>query len=131
LQFNLTMQSTLVRLLYPDGLRTVLDGNLLLSGTRDAATLNGRVLIDSLSFTPDFDLAKFAGQFGGATVPSQPGLTDNIKLAVSVQSKGSLNANSSQLTIAGQVILQLIGTAANPVIIGRTNLTSGELFYRN
>jgi translocation and assembly module TamB len=27
--------------------------------------------------------------------------------------------------------LQVIGTAANPVIIGRTDLTSGELFYRN
>jgi translocation and assembly module TamB len=131
LKFNVTMQSTSVRLLYPDGLRTVLDGNLMLTGTKDASTLNGRVLIDGLSFTPDFDLAKFSSQFGNSIAPAEPGLTDNIKLAVGVQSKGDLSANSSQLTLEGQVNLQVIGTVANPVIIGRTNLTSGELFYRN
>ena len=31
----------------------------------------------------------------------------------------------------GRVNVRLIGTAANPVITGRTDLTSGELFYRN
>jgi translocation and assembly module TamB len=131
LQFNITMQSQSVRLLYPDGLRTILDGNLVLSGSKAASTLNGRVLIDSLSFTPDFDLVKFSNQFGGAIIPPEPGLADTIKLAVGVQSKGNLNANSSQVTLAGQVNLQVTGTAANPVIIGRTDLTSGELFYRN
>jgi translocation and assembly module TamB len=131
LRFNLTMQSQSVRLLYPDGLRTVLDGNLVFSGTKDASTLNGRVLIDSLSFTPDFDLSKFSDQFGGSTVPAEPGLADNIKLSVALQSKGDLSANSSQVSLEGQVNLQLTGTAANPVVIGRTNLTSGELFYRN
>src|ERR1017187_1713451 len=131
LQFNLTMQSKSVRLLYPDGLRTVLDGNLVLSGTKDASTLNGRVLIQSLSFTPDFDLVKFSNQFSGTTVPAEPGLADNIKPAAVVQSKGNLNANSSKVSLEGQMNLQVIGTAANPVIIGRTDLTSGELFYRN
>ena len=131
LLFNLTMQSKSVRLLYPDGLRTVLDGNLVLSGTKETSTLNGRVLIDNLSFTPDFDLAKFSNQFSGTTVPAQPGLADNIKLAVVVQSTGNLNANSSKVTLEGQMNLQVTGTAANPVIIGRTDLTSGELFYRN
>lgn len=131
LQFNLTMQSKSVRLLYPNGLRTVLDGNLVLSGTKEASTVNGRVLIDSLSFTPDFDLSKFSNQFGGSTVPAEPGLADNVKLAIAVQSNGDLSANSSQVSLEGQVNLQVTGTAANPVIIGRTNLTSGELFYRN
>ncbi|MGA8538303.1 MAG: translocation/assembly module TamB domain-containing protein, partial [Terriglobales bacterium] len=131
LQFNLTMQGQSIRLLYPDGMRTLLDGNLVLSGTKEASTLNGRILIDSLSFTPDFDLAKFANQFSGSTVPAEPGTADNIRLAVSVQSKGKLNANSSLLSLTGQANLQVIGTAANPVIIGRADLTSGELFYRN
>jgi translocation and assembly module TamB len=130
-QFNLALEAKSVRLRYPDGLRTLLDGNLAFSGTTEASTLNGRVLIDTLSFTPDFDLAKFSDQFGGGTVPAQPGFADNIRLAIGVQSKDNLSATSSQISIEGDVNLQVIGTAANPVIIGRTDLTSGELFYRN
>lgn len=131
LQFALAMQSQSVRLLYPDGLRTLLDANLAFSGTRSASTLNGRVLIDSLSFTPDFDLSHFADQFSTGGTVSQPGFADTVKLAVSVQSQENLNATSSQVSLAGQAALQVGGTAANPVITGRTTLTSGELFYRN
>ncbi|MGA9507281.1 MAG: translocation/assembly module TamB domain-containing protein [Candidatus Sulfotelmatobacter sp.] len=131
LQFNVSLQSKSVRLRYPTGVRTVLDSTLVLSGTKDASTLNGRVLIDALSFTPDFDLSRFSDQFNGSDIPAQPGLADNIKLAVGVQSKSNLSATSSQISVEGQVNLQVVGTAANPVIIGRTDLTSGEFFYRN
>ncbi|MGB0009249.1 MAG: translocation/assembly module TamB domain-containing protein [Candidatus Sulfotelmatobacter sp.] len=131
LQFNVSLQSKSVRLRYPTGVRAVLDSNLVLIGTKDASTLNGRVLIDTLSFTPDFDLSKFSDQFNGSAIPAQPGLADNIKLAVGVQSKSKLSATSSQISVEGQVNLQVVGTAANPVIIGRTDLTSGEFFYRN
>ncbi len=131
LQFSLSLQGQSVRVRYPDGVRALLDGNLALSGTKDASTLNGRVLIDSLSFSPDFDLTKFSDQFSGNVVPSEPGIADSVKLAVSVQSKTDLSATSSQISLEGQVNLQVVGTAANPVVIGRTDLTSGELFYRN
>jgi translocation and assembly module TamB len=132
LQFNIALQAQSVRLRYPDGLRTLLEGNLAFSGTAESSTLNGRVLLDSLTFTPDFDFAKFGDQFStGATAPSQPGFADTVRLAIGVQSKENLNATSSEVSIAGRVALQVIGTVANPVITGRTNLTSGELFYRN
>jgi translocation and assembly module TamB len=132
LQFNLALQGKSVRLRYPEGLRSLLDANLAYSGNKEASTLNGRVLIDSLSFTPDFDLEKFGDQFSTATATlSQPGFADTVKLAIGVQSQESLNATSSQVSIAGGVAVQVGGTAANPVITGRTNLTSGELFYRN
>ncbi len=130
-QFNLALQGKSMRLRYPTGLRSLLDANLAFSGTTQASTLNGRVLIDSLSFTPDFDLNKLGDQFSTGNVPSQPGFADTVKLAVSVQSQADLNATSSQLSIAGQAALQVGGTAADPVITGRTTLTSGELFYRN
>lgn len=132
LQFNLGLQGKSVRLRYPEGLRSMLDANLAYSGSTEASTLNGRVLIDSLSFTPDFDLAKFADQFStGTTTPSQPGFANTVKLAIRAQSQESLSATSSQVSIAGRVAVQVGGTAANPVVTGRTNLTSGELFYRN
>jgi translocation and assembly module TamB len=130
-QFNLALKGQSVRLRYPDGLRSLLDANLAFSGTTQASTLNGRVLINSLSFTPDFDLASFGDQFSTGSAPSQPGFADTIKLAIGVQSQEDLNARSSQISIAGRAALQVGGTAANPVITGRTTLTSGELFYRN
>ncbi len=131
LHFELAIQGKSVRLRYPEGLRSLLDANLAFSGTTQASILNGRVLIDNLSFTPDFDLASFGDQFSTGGAPAQPGFADTIKLAIGVQSQGDLNARSSQISIAGQAALQVSGTAANPVITGRTTLTSGELFYRN
>src|SRR5579872_2052515 len=131
LQFNLALESKSVRLLYPEGLRTLLDTNLAFSGTPASSTLSGRVLINNLSFTPDFDLSSFAYQFSTGGTVSQPGFADSVKLAIAVQSRETLNATSSQVSIAGQAALQVGGTAANPVITGRTTLNSGELFYRN
>ena len=132
LHFNLALQSKSVRLRYPDGLRTLLDGNLAFAGNKESSTLSGRVLIDSLSFTPDFDLANFADQFSGDNaVPAQPGFADTINLAIGVQSKDNLSASSSQISLEGSVNVQVGGTAANPVITGRTDLTAGELFYRS
>ena len=54
-----------------------------------------------------------------------------MQLAIGVQSQESLSATTSQVSIAGRVALQLGGTADNPVITGRTTLSSGELFHRN
>ncbi len=131
LQFNLALQGQSVRLRYPDGLRSLLDANLAFSGTTEASTLSGRVLIDSLSFTPDFDFAKFGDQFSTGSAISQPGFADTVQLTIGVQSQEKLEATSSQISIEGQAALRVGGTVANPVITGRTTLTSGELFYRN
>jgi translocation and assembly module TamB len=131
-QFNVALDAQSVRLRYPNGLRTVLDGNLALTGTRDSSVLSGRVLIDSLSFTPDFDLATFADQFSGSSAtPVQPGFAESINLAIAVQSKENLSATSSQVSLEGNANLRVSGTAAVPIITGRSDLTSGELFYRN
>jgi len=132
LRFDVALQGKSIRLRYPDGTRTSLDGSLAFTGNRESSTLSGRVLIGSLSFTPDFDLATFADQFSANTAtPTQPGFADTINLAIGVQSKDNLSAYSSQVSLEGSVNLHVGGTAADPVITGRTDLTSGELFYRN
>jgi translocation and assembly module TamB len=131
-QFDLALNANSVRLRYPQGLRSVLEGNLNWAGTANASTLQGRVLVDSLSFTPDFDLAAFGDQFSSnAVAPAIPGFADSINLQIGLQSKENLSAMSSQISLEGSAALNVTGTAANPVITGRTDLTSGELFYRN
>jgi translocation and assembly module TamB len=131
-QFNVALQGKSIRLLYPDGVRTVLESKLTFNGNMQSANLNGRVLIDSLNVTPDFDLASFAGQFNGTSVPpSGQSFADNIKLGISVQSSQNLVARSSALSLEGAANLQVIGTASYPVIVGRVDLASGELFFMN
>ena len=131
-QFDIAVKADSVRLRYPDGLRSVLEGNLAWVGSANASTLQGRVLVDALSFTPDFDLATFGDQFSSnAAAPAVPGFADTISLQVGLQSKENLSATSSQISLEGSAALNVSGTAANPVITGRTDLTAGELFYRN
>ncbi len=129
LRFNLALNSNGVRLRYPEGLRAVLESNLTLSGTADDSTVNGRVLIDGVSFTQEFDLGEFMGQFTGtSTPPSGEGIAQNMKLNIALQTTSNLNLVSSALSLEGQVNLRVIGTAADPVIVGRTDLTGGEIF---
>jgi translocation and assembly module TamB len=130
LTFNMALNAKGVRVLYPDGVRTVLDSELTLAGAPQASDLTGRVLIDSLSFTPDFDLASFMNQTSTPSLPpTNPGFQDRLKLNIAVQSTSDLSAVSSEVSIEGNANLQIIGTAANPVITGRADLNSGEVFF--
>jgi translocation and assembly module TamB len=130
LQMNVAVSAKSVRVRYPEGVRTVFDSDLTLSGNRQASLLQGRVLIDSVSFTSDFDLSSFASQFTGVSAPpTGQSMADNLKLKIAVQSTNQLNAGTAQLGIEGSANLQVIGTAANPVVIGRTDLTSGDIFF--
>jgi translocation and assembly module TamB len=129
-RFDLALAGQGVRLLYPEGVREGLDANLTLTGTTDAATLGGRVKIDQLSFTPDFDLTTFMGQFGGSTTPPPtPGFSQNLQLNLSVQSTSGINLVSRELSLQGNANLNVRGTADQPVILGRVNLSGGDLIF--
>ncbi|HEX7962553.1 MAG TPA: translocation/assembly module TamB domain-containing protein, partial [Terriglobales bacterium] len=131
MQFDLALAGNGIRMLYPEGVRTGLSSNLALTGTPQAALLRGQVMIDQLSFTPDFDFMEFVGQFSGnSTPPPAEGFTQNLQLDVGVQSSNGINLVSRQLSLQGAANLNVRGTAAQPVILGRVNLSSGDLIFR-
>ncbi len=132
LQMNLALRAKNVRVRYQDAIRTLLDSELNLVGTSEAANLTGRVLINSLSFTQNFDLASLAGQVqsGPESAPSE-GMAQNLKLNITVQTSRDLNLASSEVSLQGQANLRVIGTAADPVIVGRTEFTGGDIFLMN
>jgi len=132
LQANVALNAKNVRVRYQDTIRVVFDSDLNLVGTSESGNLNGRVLIGSLGFTQDFDLAQLASQFqsGSETAPPE-GLANNLKLNVAVQSSRNLDVASSAVSLQGQADLRVIGTAAEPVIVGRTQLNGGDIFLMN
>jgi translocation and assembly module TamB len=130
LRFDLALEGRGMRFLYPQGVRETLDTNLTLTGTTDSAMLRGQVRVDQLSFTPDFDLAKFIGQFtGGITPAPAQGFAQNVQLNVGVQSTTGLNLVSRMLSFQGVANLRVQGTLADPVIIGRVNVNGGDAIF--
>ncbi|HWF05380.1 MAG TPA: translocation/assembly module TamB domain-containing protein, partial [Candidatus Angelobacter sp.] len=128
MQFHLGLAANNVRLRYPDGVRAILASNLALTGSTDASQLSGQVKIERVSFTPDFDMSSFIAQFSGDTSDDgTPGsFTQAMKLNIAVQSTSQMNLSSSQVSVRGDANLRVAGTAATPVILGRTTLTGGE-----
>jgi translocation and assembly module TamB len=130
LGFDLAVAAKDMRLLYPEGMRESVDAHLNLTGNPQAAHLGGRVNITNLSFTPDFDLSNFMGQFGGETTPAPAqSFAQNLQLDVGLQSTSNVNLSSRTLSLGGTANLRIAGTAAQPVILGRVNLTGGDLIF--
>jgi translocation and assembly module TamB len=130
LQFAIGLKGNDLRLLYPTSVRTDLGLNLAMTGNLDAAMLSGQVNINQIYLTPDFDLTSFMNQFGGvATPPPTQSFADNVKLNVAVRSSSELDAVSPTVSIQGAANLRVIGTASDPVIVGRANLTGGDVIF--
>lgn len=128
--FSLSFQGNRIRIRYPQGIRSVLTTNLQFSGTTNASQLTGRVFLDELSFTQQFDMATVMSGFSGSSGVANPSpFMQHMKLNVSLQSTRELQLASQQLSMAGSANLNIVGTAADPVILGRLALTGGTIFF--
>jgi translocation and assembly module TamB len=127
---NLQVRGNSVRIRYPQGTRALLNADISVSGQPDGSVMNGQMTIERLSFTKDFDLANFLGQFSGPESATTPAAWEQkMKLNVGVQSTDELALSSSKLSAQGSVNLRVVGTLADPVVLGRTNVTGGEVFF--
>ncbi len=116
------------KILYPQGVRETIDANLRLTGSQSHSALGGSVKIADMSFTPAFDLNSVVSQVsGGVQTPTGPGFMQNLRLNIALNSAGNANLVSRTLSVDGSANLQIRGTAAQPVILGRVNLTSGDV----
>ncbi len=129
LSFDLGMSARGIRMLYPQGLRETIGANIHLGGTTTSSLVAGTVNLTDLSFTPGFDLTSFAGGLSGgvAAPPSQGGMEQNMRLNLNVRSTNNIDLVSRQLSVNGAANLQVVGTAAQPVILGRVMLTGGDV----
>ena len=130
LLFDLGMAAKGIRMLYPQGMRENIDAELRLNGSTTSALLGGAVNLTNLSFTPAFDLSSVAGQLsGGVAAPPSQGFSQNLRLNLAIHSTNNMNLVSRQLSVDGSANLQIRGTAAQPVVLGRVSLTGGDILF--
>ena len=128
IQFDFGVAAHDVRMLYPQGMRESIDANLRMTGSTASALLGGNVNLTDVSFTNAFDLDSFIDQFsGGVESPPSQGFSNNIALNLAVRSSNNVSLVSRTLSVNGSANLQVRGTASQPIILGRADLSGGDI----
>ncbi len=130
--FRLHAQAREVRVRYPEGVSTLANASLILTGTETASTLSGTITIlrTGINLQSDFSslLAKSAEP---VRTPSAPqGLLGGMSFDVQVQTAPETQFESSLTEgIQAEANLRLRGTVTNPAVIGRVTITQGKLTF--
>jgi translocation and assembly module TamB len=130
--FQVQAIATQVRVRYPEGVSTVANADLSWAGAVDRSTVSGRITILRTGFNPQSDFSSIiaASAEPVQTPPARTGLLGGMNFDVQIESAPDIQFQSS-LTQDLQVEanLRLRGNTSNPALIGRVNITQGQVFF--
>jgi translocation and assembly module TamB len=130
LQFDITAKGKDIRLRYPPGISAGANADLRYSGTPQNALLSGDITITRFGVNPRFDFASYlARSKQSATATQVNPMLDNLRLDVHIVSTPELRVETSLAKITGDVDLRVRGTAALPSVLGKVNITEGDIFF--
>jgi translocation and assembly module TamB len=130
--FRVHLRGESVRLRYPEGVSTVADSNLNFTGTTARSMLSGTVTVLRISFNPESDFSSIIASSAQPvrTPAARTGLLGGLNFDVQINSSPDIEVQSS-LTQDVQLDanLRLRGTATNPALLGRINITQGQVLF--
>jgi hypothetical protein len=132
-RLDVTMTGRSMRLRFPEGMRSVVDADLTLTGTVEAPTLAGGVLVRSALYTRRFDAGGgvFELTAGGAASDTSASLRTTLPLRydVHVTAPASLRVENNTARVVATADLQLRGTYDRPLLFGRAEIERGEVLF--
>jgi translocation and assembly module TamB len=130
-QFNLSGTVTSVRVRYPEGLSTWVDGQVSWSGTVQSSRLEGRLTITRQSTSPSFDLAQaFLGRREERSAATMPAVLQNTRLNLELFSAPEIRLDTlTARNVQTDVEVRIQGTIAQPVWLGRIGILQGEIEF--
>ncbi|MGH9535336.1 MAG: translocation/assembly module TamB domain-containing protein [Terriglobales bacterium] len=104
--------------------------DLRLAGNQRQMLLSGDVELTRVALAPNFDFALFlANQRAAVTPPAANSWLDRVHLQVHVVTGPSVGIAISAARVSFQADLQVRGTLANPVLLGRITASQGEILF--
>jgi len=132
LVFRLHATAHELRVRYPEDFSTVADASLSLTGASDSSTLSGRVTVLRTGFNPRSDFSSILAKSAEPvrTPSAQTGLLANMHFDVEIDSAPDITFQSSLAQgLQAEASLRLRGTGTNPSLLGRINITGGQLVF--
>ncbi len=133
---DLSMTGRNMRLRFPEGMRSVVDATLALTGTPTAALLSGDILVRSALYTSRFDAGTGVLDFGGGaddagTAPGGVAPAPSLPLSydVRISAPSTLRLENNLARLGATADLQLTGTFDRPAVLGRAQIDRGEISF--
>jgi translocation and assembly module TamB len=129
-QLDASMTGHNMRLRFPEGMRSLVDADLTLTGPFDAPTLGGSVLVRSAVYTRRFDTGGGVFDFGGGIAPSAlRQATIPLRYDIRITAPSTLRVENNTARLAATADLQLRGTFEHPLLFGRAEIDRGEVRF--
>jgi translocation and assembly module TamB len=133
--YRLQAEASRVRIRYPAGVSTVADANISLSGTTERSLLAGTVTVLRSGFTPRTDIGSLLAESSrGESTPKEGNMfLANMQIDVKVRTAPETQFTTSLTNdLQAEANLQLRGTGARPVALGRITISQGDInFFGN
>jgi translocation and assembly module TamB len=125
---NVRIDANTVRLRYPQGLRSVVNGGLVLRGSLDSPLLEGSLEIESMSYKDNFD--EFLAMFSNASASETSSMLSNLRLALHVEGGRNITIQNQLADVEARVDLDIKGTVGNPSLTGHVEASGGTLAFQ-
>jgi translocation and assembly module TamB len=126
---NIDVDANNVRLRgYPEGLRTVLDGTLVLRGTLDSPILEGNIQIQSLAYRSSFE--NFLALLTEENLRTTSSPLGKLRLSLHIEGGKNITIQNQLAEVEARVDIDLKGTVDEPSVTGHIEASGGTLSFQ-
>lgn len=119
-----------IALRYPEGLRSVIDGDVRLTGDAKAPWATGQLEVRQALWTRRYDVATELLAARAAWSADAPGLDEGVRLDLKVRAPGTIRVDNNLATLQARADLSVQGTLEAPVILGRAEIERGRVYFQ-
>ncbi len=130
--FRLEAAASQMRVRYPEGVSTVADAKLAWTGTLQRSLASGAITILRTGFNARTDLGSVLAKSAEPvrTPAARTGLLGGLNFDIQIETSPDVLVQSALAQqIQAEASLRLRGSPSNPVLLGRVNITQGELTF--
>jgi translocation and assembly module TamB len=135
LNFRVEAKAQQVRVRYPEGVSSISDAAITAAGSSQRSEIDGVITIHRVSINPRSDAANILASAAQPikTPVVRTGILSNMNLNIRVETAPDVAVQTSVAqSLEANANLTLRGTLTNPALLGRINVTQGELnFFGN
>ncbi|MGD0666085.1 MAG: translocation/assembly module TamB domain-containing protein [Bryobacteraceae bacterium] len=130
--FRLHARALQVRVRYPEGVSTMANADLRFTGTTASSILSGTITVLRTGFSAQSDFSSLLAQSSEPvrTPAARTGLLGGLTYDIQVTTAPDVQVQSALTQdIQVEANLRLRGTYASPAVLGRVNITHGQVLF--